>query len=93
MTPRPLPLPNQSIESGDRMTVGFPSNLASFGVPIASFDVVLVVQFTPAYAPWWHKDRPFRFTGILQADGNIRLQQQPINEAQRNFIDKLIAPN
>jgi hypothetical protein len=93
MQPRPLPLPNQALESGDRMTVGFPSNLARFGVPIVNFDLVVVVQFTPAYAPWWHKNRPFRLTGILHADDTIRLQQQPIDEAQRDLIDKLLSAN
>lgn len=71
--------PNGVLEAGARETVPLEHILYVPGSRVTLCDVALIVTFNNPY-PFGRGTRVFRFSGIPQADGNLRLVQQPAED-------------
>jgi len=67
--------PNQTLETGERETVNL-KTFVNFAAPVAGMDLALIIYYRMEYTPF-HRHRTFRFRAVRQADGKLRLQQQP----------------
>jgi len=80
--------PSGRMEPGEKKTVPI-GQFLSYPGKFDKLDMLTVIEFRPAYMPFWRKRREFRFSGETQADGNMRLQQQPVGDAEERF-DKAV---
>jgi hypothetical protein len=76
--------PAETLEIGEKETVEF-RKLVTSSDPIISADIGLVVTFTPQYLPRFRRTRAFRFKTVRQADGHLRLEEQPQGELLSDY--------
>jgi hypothetical protein len=56
-------------------------------------DAALIANFTPEWAPFWHRMRIFRFTFVPHADGTAQLQQIPAEGIEDEYRNELRVAN
>jgi hypothetical protein len=76
--------PAKRLDAGEKRTVPFRS-VAHDPNPLVSADVALIVDFTPSYLPFWNKERAYRFTTVVQANGRPRFVPQPAGDVLEKF--------
>jgi hypothetical protein len=76
--------PSALLEAGERETVPFKHFLSS-DAPIIEADVALVVTFSPQFLAIIKETRVFRFVAVRQANGLLRLVQEPANDALQQY--------
>jgi len=76
--------PSAILQPGERETVPFRHFLKIDARPIDA-DMALIVTFTPQFLPFFKKTKAFRFVTARQANGTLRLQQEPENGALQQY--------
>ena len=76
--------PARALEIGEKETVEFLTFFKA-NVPIVSADIGLIVRFTPEFLPFLRRTKAFRFKTVKQADGHLRLEEQPQGELLRDY--------
>jgi hypothetical protein len=77
--------PNETLDHASKQVVPFKSLVNQRNARIIYADVALVVSYTPDFFPFWKKTRAFRFLSVWQADGLLRLEEQPESEALNKY--------
>lgn len=79
--------PTKTLAPGDPLTVPF-GKIVKVDGRLINADVAIIAFYHPAFMPFWHKRKAFRFTTARQSNRDLMLQQQPPGDALEIF-DKL----
>jgi hypothetical protein len=85
-----IPL-SSTLSENHKLTVPFHDLIKSIE-PIRSADIGLIVRFTPQFFPWFRRAKEFRFKTIVQSDGKLRLEEQPVGELLDDYNKVKNAP-